>query len=152
MTVFDSFFRPSKTKSKTATGSYCESESEDGTVSTRLYFSKESELSHDSSHCASFCSGLIPSHLLDVMTSCSLCNINRLSPSSSHQLQIFEAEQAEKRLSVLCEQEHLLCFVKYLQQKVVGGQWMASDLRTNNLSEDNAADPPMLGSLLLEGI
>lgn len=29
---------------------------------------------------------------------------------------------------------------------------MVSDLSANNLSEDKVADPPMLGSLLLEGI
>lgn len=37
---------------------------------------------------------------------------------------------------------------------VEGGQWTASDLfwSVNNLSEDKVADPPVLGSLLLEGI
>lgn len=64
-----------------------------------------------------------------------------------------------KRLSTLCDRKHLLCLVKYLQQRrgrgsgLVGGQWTASDLfwSANNLSEDKVADPPMLGSLL-EGI
>lgn len=62
-----------------------------------------------------------------------------------------------KRLSTLCDREHLLCLVKYLQQRGGRGSGLggaASDLfwSANNLSEDKVADPPMLGSLLLEGI
>lgn len=100
------------------------------------------------SHCASTCPKLIPSRVLDAMTV-------TLSPYSSRQLWNFKSEQAEKkRLSTLCDHEHLLCLVKYLQQRIVGGwgQWMVSDLSANNLSEDNVAGPPMPGSLLLEGI
>lgn len=97
----------------------------------------------------------------------SLCNrpVNNGGYRHSHLVnggfsRVNEQEKKKKRLSTLCEQEHLLCLVKYLQQRGGrgsgggGGQWTASDLfwSANNLSEDKVADPPMLGSLLLEGI
>lgn len=77
---------------------------------------------------------------------------------SSSLLDVHEGKKY-KSLSTLCDGEHLLCLVKYLQQRGGrgGGWWGAvggSDLfwSANNLSEDKVADPPMLGSLLLEGI